>query len=168
MARRARAGAAGAVDAPAFDLDTHLFYWMTRVVALRDRQIAVALKQFSLRVPEWRVLATLSSRHGAAMSELAEHTAIDRTTLSRTVDRMVRAGWLARIADTQDMRVTRLVLSARGERLFAAVLPVVDELNRSALKGLPEGVPSLVRWALAAMRDNLESVPERPAATRAA
>lgn len=153
---------------PSFDLDAHLFYWMTQVMGRRDRQIATALKPYGLRVAEWRVLATLRSRRGAPMSELAEHTTIDRTTLSRTVDRMVRSGWLARLADANDMRVTRLALSAKGEKLFAAIWPVVDGLNRQATANLPAGTADLVRWALAQMRANLDAGAASDAARGAA
>ena len=64
------------------------------------------------------------ARQRCTMSELADLAAIDRTTLTRTVDRMQDAGWLARLSDGEDMRVTRLALTAPGEKLFVYNAPV--------------------------------------------
>lgn len=157
---------AAASAMPAFDLDAHLFFWLTQVLGRRDRQLVAALKGHRLRVPEWRVLASLAGRQGSSMNELADLATIDRTTLSRTVDRMAKAGWVTRLSDADDMRVTRLALTAPGRALFARVLPAVEELNRAALDGLPPGAVELVRWALGQMCANLDRTIPSTAAAR--
>ena len=91
---------------PDFELDQHLFFWLTQVIGARDRRLNQELKGFGLRVPEWRALAALYSRKHCTMSELADLASIDRTTLTRTIDRMEHAGWLERLSDGADMRIT--------------------------------------------------------------
>jgi DNA-binding MarR family transcriptional regulator len=150
---------------PAFELDEHLFFWLTQVIGARDRRLNLELKDFGLRVPEWRALAALYSRRRCTMSELADLASIDRTTLTRTVDRMQQAGWLARLSDGDDMRVTRLALTAAGERLFARVWPAVARLNRAAVAGLSQATVDRLRAALAQMKANLD---EEPAASERA
>lgn len=140
-----------------FDVERHLFYWFTQVIARRDRQLNDALKSFGVRVPEWRVLGLLYSRRGLSMSEVADLASIDPTTLSRTVAGLVRENLLVRIADTADKRITRLALTAAGARLAARILPIVFRLNEVACTGLPEPIVELLRWALARMRENLEA-----------
>jgi len=56
---------------PAFELDRHVFFWLTQVIGARDRRLNLELKSFGLRVPEWRALAALYSRRRCTMSELA-------------------------------------------------------------------------------------------------
>ena len=141
---------------PAFDLDRHIFFWLTQVIGSRDRRLGQALKGVGLRVPEWRVLASLYARRRCSMSELADFATIDRTTLTRTVDRMQSAGWVTRLSDSDDMRVTRLALTAAGERLFARIWPAVEELNRAAVAGVPQASVDLLRRTLERMKDNLD------------
>src|SRR5258708_35381079 len=78
-----RAGAArpdkGGEAAPPFALEQHLFYWITHALDRRDSHLAVALKPYRLRVPEWRALPSLHSRHRMSMSELCETTSSERT-----------------------------------------------------------------------------------------
>jgi DNA-binding MarR family transcriptional regulator len=142
--------------APDFDLDRHVFFWLTQVIGARDRELAQGLKDFGLRVPEWRALAALYSRKHSTMSELSDLATIDRTTLTRTVDRMQDAGWIERLADEDDMRVTRLALTAAGKRMFERIWPEVQRLNELALAGLSKGEIDSLKKILERMRANLE------------
>lgn len=149
----------------AFELDSHVFFWLTQVMGARDRRLNADLKGFGLRVPEWRALAALHARRSCTMSELAELASIDRTTLTRTIDRMQQAGWLGRLSDGTDMRITRLALTATGERLFARVWPAVARLNEAALAGVSPAMVERLRTTLAQMKSNLD---EEPAASERA
>jgi len=142
---------------PNFDLQRHVFFWLTQVIEARDRLLTQRLKESGVRVPEWRALASLYARQRLSMSELADVSSIDRTTLSRTVERMVRAGWVTRFYDAKDMRVTRLALTAQGTRLFARLWPTVQQLNRAATEGLPEPAVEMLRWTLGRMKNNLDA-----------
>ncbi len=141
---------------PEFDLEHHPFFWMTQAIAARDSALAGELKTLGLRVPEWRVLASLCARKRLSMKELADLSSIDRTTLTHTVDRMQETGLLARLADSEDARVTRLSLTAAGEKLFARIWPAVDRINRSAVEGLPKGAVEMLSWTLERMKSNLD------------
>ena len=139
-----------------FDLDAHPFFWLTQVIGARDRELSQGLKEYGLRVPEWRALAALYARKDCTMGELAELATIDRTTLTRTIDRMQDAGWLSRLADDSDMRITRLALTAAGRRMFDRIWPEVQELNALALDGLTRVEIETLRKILGRMRANLE------------
>jgi DNA-binding MarR family transcriptional regulator len=142
-----------------FELEQHVFFWLTQAIGSRDRRLAQELRDFGLRVPEWRVLASLCARRRCSMSELADLATIDRTTLTRTVDRMEHAGWVTRLNDASDLRVTRLAPTAGGERLFARIWPTVERLNRVAVAGLPTGAVDMLRRTLERMKTNLDRGP---------
>lgn len=137
-------------------LDNHVFYWITNVQSRRDRQLTEELAKFGLRVQDWRALAMMHYRKRSSLTELADAANFDQATLSRTIHRMVRAKLIARLSDAEDMRVRRLVLTPEGESLIAKVLPVINELNRSALERLPEWGGPLLCWALKEMQASLD------------
>jgi DNA-binding MarR family transcriptional regulator len=149
------------MPAAEFKLDRHVFFWLTQVIGARDRELAQGLREFGLRVPEWRALAALYARQREArsctMSDLADLATIDRTTLTRTIDRMEAAGWLTRLADAEDMRVTRLALNAAGRKMFERIWPTVQRLNDLAIAGLPRSEIQLLQKILGRMRANLEA-----------
>jgi DNA-binding MarR family transcriptional regulator len=148
--------ATGGEGAGLFDLDHHVFYWMTQVMNGRDRQINSELRPYRIRVPEWRILALLKARQSLSIGETAAIIGLDHATMSRTVDRMVRAGHVLRLSDAADLRVTRLSLTAAGTKLFDEVWPIVARLNREALVRLPEGATSLLCLALAEIQRAME------------
>ncbi len=151
--------AAGGTRAQAipFDHERHLFYWFTQVISRRDRHLTLALRPYSVRVPEWRVLGLLYSRRGLSMSEVADAAAIDPTTLSRTVAQLAQERLVVRLSPVGDKRVTRLALTADGRRLVERILPIVFRLNEIACAGLPDGVAELMQWALGQMRRRLDT-----------
>jgi DNA-binding MarR family transcriptional regulator len=152
-----------------FQLERHLFFWLTQAMDSRDRRLARELKPFGLRVTEWRALAALYARRRCTMSELSDLASIDRTTLTRTVDRMEQAGWVARLSDAEDLRVTRLAPTAAGGRLFDRIWPTVEHLNQAAVDGLPAGAVDALRRTLERMKANLDrEVADETAAERAA
>lgn len=147
------------MNATDFQIEKHLFFWLTQVLEARNRRIAQALRALDLRVPEWRVLASLFSRQHLSMGELSDTSSIDRTTLSRTVERMVDAGWISRISDAADMRVTRLRLTEAGRDLFHRVWPLIERVNTAATDALPEPAVSMTMWVLGEMKRNLDRFP---------
>ncbi|MGE5147613.1 MAG: MarR family winged helix-turn-helix transcriptional regulator [Candidatus Eiseniibacteriota bacterium] len=144
-------------DAASFDLDRHLFYWFTKVLTRRDKLLAAGLKPFGLRAAEWRVLAGLRGRQRCSMGELADMSSLDQATLSRTVDRMVEAGWVLRLSDEDDMRVKRLALTPAGHALFEEIWPIVDRLNGATVAALPPGAAELMCAAMRVMCDSLDA-----------
>ena len=139
------------------ELERLPFFWMTQVMTSRNRRLAAALRPHNLRVPEWRALAALHARKHLPMKELADLASIDPTTLSRTIDRMETSGWVIRITDTDDMRITRLGLTPDGEALMARLRPVVNQLNEEAIAGLPQPAVDLLCWTLQGIQKNLEN-----------
>jgi DNA-binding MarR family transcriptional regulator len=151
LARKARQGAV-----PAFDLESHVFYLFTQIFGRRNRDLAETLKSFRLTVPQWRVLAVLNERPDCTMGGLADLTTIDRTTLTRTLDQMVRAGLVERGGDGRDRRNVRLRLTASGSEAFRLILPVVVEQNERAMRGIAPGERAALRRILHRMVRNLD------------
>ena len=82
-----------------------------------------ALRETGLRATQVSVLAAVGARGALSIKSLADSLEMDRTTLTRTVDRMQDAGWLERLADEEDMRITRLALTATGRKMFERIWP---------------------------------------------
>lgn len=140
-----------------FNLEDSVFFHLTQVMGSRDLQLTRALRGKGVRVSEWRVLAALRARRNLSMTDLADLTSIDRTTLTRSVDRMAASGWVMRLEDVADLRVTRLALTAKGEGLFAQAWAVVDALNRAAIAGLPKAMVDLALLTLDQIKKNLDA-----------
>ena len=141
---------------PAFRLDDHIFYLFTQIFGRRNRQLAAKLKPLAITVPQWRILAVLNERAGSTMNELADLTTVDRTTLTRALDRMVRENLVTRHSNAHDGRSVRLYLTPVGEAAFRRVLPRVIEQNERAVRGFSAVELAELRAKLHRMIRNLD------------
>lgn len=122
-------------DKADFQLETHAFYWFSRILSRRNRALNAELRRFDLDYPRWRVMAVLNQHPGCSMQQLAEQSGVDRTSLAHTVALMARQGLLTRRARKADRRSIVLTLTPRGRSLLARILPTVLAHSSQALSG---------------------------------
>jgi MarR family transcriptional regulator, transcriptional regulator for hemolysin len=84
-------------------------------------------KHTGLSQAQWRILLCLHRSPGITPSALAVILEVSPVTVSQSIDRLVKAGWVTKEPDPADGRGLNLHLTAQGA-------PVVDELNDIALK----------------------------------
>jgi DNA-binding MarR family transcriptional regulator len=147
--QRKSAGKAG------FHLETHAFYWFSRILSGRNRVLNGELRGFDLDYPRWRVMAVLDQYPGCSMQQLAEHSGVDRTSLAHTVALMARQGLLTRRARRADRRSVMLNLTPRGRNLLDRILPAVLTHSRQALSGFTAAEMRMLFKLLRRMADNI-------------
>ncbi len=114
----------------------YFFYLLFQAGRRRDVALDAALVQFDLTATDARTLAIIRRTEGCTMNELAKYSAVDRTTLTREIDRLVASGLVSRQAHASDRRRVRLVLTDRGEAIYAEGIPLVAALGRRTLQGV--------------------------------
>jgi MarR family transcriptional regulator, lower aerobic nicotinate degradation pathway regulator len=75
----------------------------------------------------------LNGTPGIEQNVLAARMNIDRNTASVLVEQMVKSGVAARQVDSADRRVRLLSLTAKGDRIYAELLPVFTAANAAVL-----------------------------------
>ena len=141
--------------ASAFRLEAHVFYLFSRILATRNRVLNAELAGHGLDYPRWRVLAVLNQHPGCSMLQLAELTAVDRTTLAHTVGRLVQGQLVDRAERTSDRRSVALALTPRGRSLLQSILPAVTAQNDRALAGFSTAEAAHLRALLRRILQNI-------------
>lgn len=104
---------------------------------------------------QWRLLIHVLKEERVTQARLAERLEIEPISVSRLVDRMEQAGWVAREADPQDRRVRLIVATeaaqAFKERLYQSAADVYAE----ALTGVSEQAQSDLLATLTTLINNL-------------
>ena len=80
------------------------------------------------------VLDHLHPVHPITLSKLAEHMGVGRSTMSTTVARLVRGGYVTRKQSPQDGRAIGLTLTAAGKRIQDENSVLNPQLIRQMLK----------------------------------
>lgn len=82
-----------------------------------------ALKPTGLKLSQYSVLANLAQVEDPSITDLADRLMMDRTTLTRNLRPLEKAGWV-RIGRGGDARARAVALTAQGRRLLEAARPV--------------------------------------------
>ena len=120
------------------DLTSYLFHLFAVVARHREVRLEAELKSAGLNLSKHRALGVILALEPCTMSELAEYSAVDRTTLTRTVDQLVDAGLVERATPREDRRQVVLTLTDEGRRICKHSLRAVFKVNRALLGGLHE------------------------------
>lgn len=105
-----------------------------------------ALRPFGLKVSQMNILVVVSLRKTVRPSEIGEVLQIDRSTLSRNIERMKSRGWLENIED-EDARAQPVRLTKTGRDLLKEVSPAWEEAQAQATELMGEEFIASVRDA---------------------
>jgi DNA-binding MarR family transcriptional regulator len=78
--------------------------------------------QFGMSRPEWRVLASLAQLQRATAKDIAAHSSMHKTKVSRAVFELEKRKWLLRKLDEADRRMEHLSLTKAGTAVHAKLV----------------------------------------------
>ena len=93
-----------------------------------------ALRPHGLTVNQLNILAVIISEKQIRPGQLGQTLGMEKSTVSRTIDRMEKKGWL-RIAKGEDSRTQLLSVTKAGRQLLLSVTPIWDNLQNGVLTG---------------------------------
>ena len=110
-----------------------------------------ALRPLDLRVSQLSILVFIGNLEPITPGELGRILHIEKSTMSRNVERMSSRGWI-KTQTADDGRAQRLSLTAAGRKLLDQALPYWEEAQRTADKRLgTQNVEAIIRVASAVM-----------------
>jgi DNA-binding MarR family transcriptional regulator len=118
---------------------TQLEHTVRRLISktneLKHQRMHELLDELGLHRGQSFVLGLLWEHDGLAQSELADRLDRSPSTITKTVQRMEKAGLVERRQDESDERISRVYLTGAGRRIQPAVEAAWDRLNRQIFAG---------------------------------
>ncbi|WP_066151904.1 MarR family winged helix-turn-helix transcriptional regulator [Hydrogenophaga pseudoflava] len=93
---------------------------------------------FDLTPVQFAALDAIGHHPGTDQATVAELIAYDRATIGGVIERLEQKGWVDRVISERDRRARVLSLTAEGERILQALVPVVRNLQDEILASLGE------------------------------
>ena len=137
-------------------LDDYLPYLINRTGVRLVARFGQRLREEGLTIQDWRVLAALNEQDGPRLSDLAERTSIEISTLSRVIGSMERRHLLSRARTRSDARAVAIQLAPRGREIVARLIPAAQALERNALAGLDAEAEAQLKALLRRVYANLD------------
>ena len=102
--------------------------------------------RFGLSVPQWRLLCVLAEDGGLTQVQIVARTVMDKVTVSRAAQGLVKRRLVTRSQNTADGRSHVLALTAEGRGLYGEIAPLALAYEAALIAGLaPEDVTLLKR-----------------------
>ncbi|MEM7235747.1 MAG: MarR family transcriptional regulator [Planctomycetota bacterium] len=92
-----------------------------------------SLRPLGVTAAQLNVLVAVAKAGPVAPGTIARRMAMEKSTLSRNVDRMRQHGWI-RIQDGDSARSHKLAISRKGRTLLERALPLWEEAQERAKK----------------------------------
>ncbi|MBB3206201.1 DNA-binding MarR family transcriptional regulator [Rhodopirellula rubra] len=141
-----------------FDSESSPGFAIGRVAYLIRTSMAAELKKagwpFSPEETQ-TLISLLDAGEPLSMNELASLMIRDPTTVKRQLDRLVENQFVQRTTSSKDARSVMISLTRVGEQKLKRVLPLLDDLRKTALKGIPKSELHTTQNVLRKMQKNL-------------
>lgn len=132
-------------------------YLLNRTGSLGAASMSDVLKEFDMPLPIWHILLILSEFPKQTVSELASHSGLEISYISRIVIKVEERGFVTRIRSTDDKRVTYIMLAKAGREMIRKILPKVRVLLGVVFQGISDADIETTARTLKVVYDNLAS-----------
>lgn len=79
--------------------------------------------EFRLTRPEWRILAVVGEIPDISADEIADYTRMEKSIVSRAINKLIQRDFLHREFDSSDRRRSRIKLSQIGQAIYKEIVP---------------------------------------------
>ena len=131
----------------ALQLDGYLPYRLSVASNAVSGLIARAYEdRFALSIPQWRLICVLAEDGGLTQVQIVARTVMDKVTVSRAAQALVRRRLIGRSENKSDGRSHVLALTPAGRSLHAEIAPLALAYEAALIAGLaPDEVALLKR-----------------------
>ncbi len=89
--------------------------------------------KFALTITQWRIMAVLGEYPGISADEVSDKTQIEKSILSRAINKLLQRNLIDREFDSDDRRRSILVLTQTGWSVYEVVVPISYEYEQQLL-----------------------------------
>lgn len=101
------------------------------------------------------IIFDLWEKDGLTQKELAQRRNLSPATITATLKRMEKAGWITRSTDNEDSRISRVYLTAKGKQIQGPLEEKRRQLEDETFEGFTDVEKILMRRLLLQIWDNL-------------
>lgn len=130
----------------------HLIKDATRALV---RALQMRLAKHGVSFGHWAFLRILWEGDGLTQRELSEQAGVMEPTTYSALKAMERLGYIRRSQRGGDRKRNYIFLTAKGEALRSRLVPLAEDVNRIAIKGVPAASVAATRDALLAIIENM-------------
>ena len=119
------------------------------------RAFQTRLSEHSVLFGHWIFLRILWEKDGLTQSQLSEEAGLMMPTTFSALKTMERLGYIYRERRSESRKKVYIFLTPKGRALREELIPLAEEVNAIAVRGVPDAQAAATRKTLLAMVENL-------------
>ena len=108
-----------------FHLHNSFTFWIGRLASVMKDAFNQKLASWDVTYPQWMILNVLHHQLATTPAQIAENVGVDRSAVTRLLDRLEAKNLVERMHDGLDRRSVKILMTRQGAALM-------DELNEAA------------------------------------
>ncbi|KCZ96832.1 MarR family transcriptional regulator [Hyphomonas polymorpha PS728] len=144
-------------ESPYSEWSNSLGYLVRKSFRSVSRALEARTSAYGVTASQWHFLRVLWIEDGISQRELSQRVSMREPTTVIAVKRLEKAGLITRKQSSEDGRKINIFLTPKARALKAKLMPLVEEVNELATKGLTAKEKSELRRLLTKVNQNLES-----------
>ena len=136
-----------------FHLHSSFTYWISRLASVMQDMFTRELAEYDVTWPQWMVLNVLHNNLAVTPAQIADNIGIDRSAITRLVDRLEKKAYLERQHDELDRRTVNILLTSLGRDLMSSLNDAarkhqdefLSQLHNTEYRGLKGNIQKMLR-----------------------
>lgn len=144
-------------ESPYSEWSNSLGYLVRKSFRSVSRALEARTSKYGVTASQWHFLRVLWIEDGISQRELSERVSMREPTTVIAVKRLEKGGLIQRKPSTLDGRKINIYLTPKAKALKAKLMPLVEEVNDLATRGMTAKERSELRRLLGKVNANLEA-----------
>ena len=149
------------IESPYAEWTNSLGYLVRKSFRSVSRALEARTSEYGVTAAQWHFLRVLWIEDGISQRELSQRVSMREPTTVIAVKRLEKAKLITRRQSPEDGRKINIFLTPKAKRLKAKLMPLVEEVNDLATRGMTSKEKSELRRLLSKVNQNLEAEDER-------
>lgn len=149
------------IESPYSEWSNSLGYLVRKSFRSVSRALEARTSEYGVTASQWHFLRVLWIEDGISQRELSQRVNMREPTTVIAVKRLEKAGLINRKQSMEDGRKINIFLTPKAKALKAKLMPLVEEVNNLATRGMTAKEKAELRRLLTKVNQNLESEDQR-------
>ncbi len=120
-----------------FHLHNSFTFWVTRLASVMREQFNHQLEEHDVTWPQWMILNVLDLGLAQTPAQIAENIGVDRSAVTRLVDRLEKKSLVERYHDGLDRRSIKILLTDNGRAMINTLNDAAKKHQEQFLEQVP-------------------------------
>ncbi len=138
-----------------FDLDDCIAFITNKSAKKLADEFNRRLQENGTTRVQWIALFYIGKAGEISQKELSDYMDIKESSMARLIDRMEKEELVERRKDSEDRRITKIILTDKGKFLKEELMPRGQEFQDDVLKGISKENLEIFKEVLQRMTDNI-------------